>query len=449
MDITWETKVINVYKADLTVVQVTPTEIYDLDLNWFRLKLRDLEDDVLGITRLRTHRHNTEVTLSGITFARVINIINGYTITFEDGQYAVNLVGANSNVSDRTNVNSVSIRPQNSAGLTSSPAVEYASFNGGVIIDATKSNTGTAFPRGTEQMPLRDMTDALAVATYRGFKKLYVHSDYTFDADANINAFTVVGQSHVNTHVTILDAANVTNVVFQELSLQGIMDGGNTVQNCILKSLTYLNGHIHNCALEGVYTLSGNTDAFFDNCQMSNWAITPVVNMGVAGQNLIMTNYTGKIIIRNLNGTNKIGIGLVGGVLILEDTVTNGTVHVSGTGILQDSDGNYINSGTWNGGVTIINDLHNTAGIADSVWQHNNAQRLMGLNHENAYIDLTNFDAYGQLISARIRMFDSKQHCDAATSGGNETVGLIASYNMTTAWEGANQYDYFKQTREG
>ena len=117
VSIDWGARVIHVPKSYLQVVQLIPTEIYNLNLNDFRLTLKDLEDSDAGMAYLRTHNHNTTVTLSGITYARIIEIINGYTITFEDGQYAVNLVGANSNIADVTNVNSVSIRPNNSAGL--------------------------------------------------------------------------------------------------------------------------------------------------------------------------------------------------------------------------------------------------------------------------------------------------------------------------------------------
>jgi len=91
--------------------------IYELDLDQFRLDLKSLEDDEEGMPFLDTHRHNTEVTLGGITLARVIEFINGYTVTFEDGQYAVNAVGANSNIADVMNVNQVSLRTFNSAGL--------------------------------------------------------------------------------------------------------------------------------------------------------------------------------------------------------------------------------------------------------------------------------------------------------------------------------------------
>jgi len=110
------TFVINVPKADLTLVQASP-EIRELDLDVFRLNLKAYEAAEYGIYLYKTHNHNTEVTLGNLTFARVIEILPPYTVTFEDGQYAVNLVNANSNVSDRTNVNQVSVRSANSAGL--------------------------------------------------------------------------------------------------------------------------------------------------------------------------------------------------------------------------------------------------------------------------------------------------------------------------------------------
>jgi hypothetical protein len=113
----WANRIIFIPKQVTAQVQASPTEIRELNLNDFRLALKDLEDSPEGMPYLDTHRHNTTVTLGGVTFARLIEIINNYTVTFEDGQYAVNLVGANSNVGDRVNVNQVSVRSANSAGL--------------------------------------------------------------------------------------------------------------------------------------------------------------------------------------------------------------------------------------------------------------------------------------------------------------------------------------------
>ena len=112
--IDWATKVINIPQDYLTDLG---GGVYELDVNTFRLDLRDIEDNEEGIPFQYTHIHNTEVTLGGLTLSRVVEIIAPYTVTFEDGQYAVNLVGANNNIADRTNVNQVSVRSSNSAGM--------------------------------------------------------------------------------------------------------------------------------------------------------------------------------------------------------------------------------------------------------------------------------------------------------------------------------------------
>ena len=128
ISIDWPTGVITVPKADMTLIQSAPTEIRQLNLDTFRLTLRDLEDDPSGMPWLKTHNHNTSVTVGGVTLARVIEIINGYTVTFENGQYAVNLVGANSNVGDVVNVNQVSVRSANSAGLQDLSTILIAAY---------------------------------------------------------------------------------------------------------------------------------------------------------------------------------------------------------------------------------------------------------------------------------------------------------------------------------
>jgi hypothetical protein len=64
-----------------------------------------------------THNHNTEVTLSGVVYARIVEIINGYTVDFEDGTYTVVCTGANHNIGDVKVVDNVSLIIGNSAGL--------------------------------------------------------------------------------------------------------------------------------------------------------------------------------------------------------------------------------------------------------------------------------------------------------------------------------------------
>ena len=118
ISIDWGTKVISVPQSYLTNISGT---LYELDTEQFRLDLKALEDDEAGMPFPDTHRHATQVTVAGVTYARVIEIINGYSITFEDGQYSVRLVGSNNNFFDVENSilnqNQVQVIAQNAAGL--------------------------------------------------------------------------------------------------------------------------------------------------------------------------------------------------------------------------------------------------------------------------------------------------------------------------------------------
>lgn len=74
--------------------------------------------------------------------------------------------------------------------------------------------------------------------------------------------------------------------------------------------------------------------------------------------------------------------------------------------------------------------------------------RLLGLNHENAFIDNTEFDGYEQLISCRIRLFDSKVNADAATDGDSYATGLIATYTMEAVHESAGKLKTYRYVRQ-
>ena len=111
----WATRVITIPQSFLTSLGGSN---YALDTDTFRLALKDIEDSE-GIGFPDTHRHNTAVSLGGVTYARTLEIINGYTITFENGTYSVALQGSNNNILDVTNLNYVSVRSSNSAGLVS------------------------------------------------------------------------------------------------------------------------------------------------------------------------------------------------------------------------------------------------------------------------------------------------------------------------------------------
>ena len=116
----WPTKTFSIPQADLTLVSGT---LYTLNTETqFRQNINALMASEEGIVFEDPISHNTEVTVFGVTYARTIEVINGYSVTFTpDSQYSVRLEGSNNNLADVQtgvlNQNQVQVIPTNSAGL--------------------------------------------------------------------------------------------------------------------------------------------------------------------------------------------------------------------------------------------------------------------------------------------------------------------------------------------
>jgi hypothetical protein len=363
------TRIIDIPKVDLILIQSTPFNIYELDIDNFRLKLKNLEDDVRGMPHVDTHRHNTAVTVGGVTLARVIEIINGYTITFEDGAYAVNLVGANSNIGDVLNLNQVSVRSNNSAGLASSSATEYASFNGGVWLNVNSSTIGTAYPSGTEEYPVNNLADAIIIAESRGFTTINFSSDFTFIATDNISNYNLIGRGLQITTLTFTSGCIVAYCQMKDCKGTGALTGIIGFDNCYLKDLGFVGLApsseevvIRNCLISGVSTMPSNysgTIKMLDCWSDVPGSNTPIIDWGGSTANMFMRNYAGGIQLNNITEAIDMSIDLISGQVILDSTCTAGDITIRGVGKLTD---NSIGSNVFS------DDLLNRNQVSTAVW---------------------------------------------------------------------------------
>jgi hypothetical protein len=74
--------------------------------------------------------------------------------------------------------------------------------------------------------------------------------------------------------------------------------------------------------------------------------------------------------------------------------------------------------------------------------------RLLGLVHENSFIDNTTFDESNQLLTARLRIYDGKANTQAATYGGAETTGLVATYTIESEYEAVGKMRQYRMLKE-
>lgn len=119
ISIDWGAKVISVPQSYLTFVSGVR---YDLDIEQFFRDCRDLTDDEVGMVFPPVVRHSTEYTISGVTYVRAVEVINGYVVRFQDtgSFYLINCVGANHNIGDVIDLTWTAnfvLLPNNSAGL--------------------------------------------------------------------------------------------------------------------------------------------------------------------------------------------------------------------------------------------------------------------------------------------------------------------------------------------
>jgi hypothetical protein len=419
VSIAWATKVISVPKSYLSLIQASPTEIRELDLDAFRLDLKALEDNEDGIVYDQTHEHTAPVDVGGVTLARVVELINGYTVTFEDGQYAVNISGGNSNVGDNVNVNQVSVRSFNSAGLITSRGIEALEYQMGVWIDTTSDYDGSVYPTGTLRQPVNNIDDAKMIASANGFDSLFIIGDITIADGDDIDGFKVIGREPQHTTITLQSGCSTDGTVFKEATVTGTLDGDTWVTHCIVNDLTYVQGQIENCILTGTITLAGSDVTRIVNCTdgQAN-GVVPTISVG-SGRNFLLAKYTGDVKLADFTGSsNFVSIDLLSGKVWIDSSCTAGYIFLRGVGTLSDS-----------GSSTIYNELLSLSEITDAVW-------------DEALAGHTIAGTIGELLTMLDRVHINKFIWDSANDRFklyNQSDSLVGYLNTSVAADGTLQ----------
>jgi hypothetical protein len=192
----------------------------------------------------------------------------------------------------------------------------------------------------------------MTIATTRGFGTIYVVGDATIDSGGDYRGMIFVGESQTKSTFTISDAAQVENAEFYEATVTGTLDGNAKLRECRIENLNFVAGFIEQCVLEaGTILLGGNETAHFLDCWSGQPGTgTPTIDMGGSGQALALRNYNGGIRLTNKTGPESVSLDMNSGQIILDDTVTNGTIVMRGVGT-------WTNEDTYAGGATILEQL--------------------------------------------------------------------------------------------
>lgn len=291
------------------------------------------------------------------------NVVSVGINLYTDDYTTPYVVGSGSGISDR-NSDAVSVNDA---------LIQQSSFNNRVAIDQYNSTSraypGISFPTGTYSRPSDNTVDTKSIAVERGFEELYVIGALDLDSASEFIKYSFLGESPLKTTISIEEDANIFNCEFYDAHLDGYLDGNSQINRCVVDNLFFVDGFVINSSLgPGTITLGTYTIANFFGCFSTiPGTETPIINGNGSGI-LALRDYNGGIKLINFtdNSTSH-SIDLSSGQVIFDSaSVTAGRFVVRGVGKLVDENGNNIPTGTWNGGVTIVNELLTASQIVGS-----------------------------------------------------------------------------------
>jgi hypothetical protein len=254
-----------------------------------------------------------------------------------------------------------------SATLLNQFALEHGSYDGAVWVNPTSPYSGSDFPVGTLLQPVNNMVDALTIATNEGFGVFNILGSITIPAVGDFSNKAFRGPVSA-VPVTIAAGAMVDNCDYEVLQLSGELGGSSLVRDCLVANITGFNGIMENSVISGSVACAGSNESLFVNCYSSIDVTTlPEIHFGGAsGPDIALRGYVGDIKFADLSRpAGKISIDFESGDLIVDSTVSSGTVVVRGIGTLTDnSTGNAVviskilnadnvNNSLFDGGVTV------------------------------------------------------------------------------------------------
>lgn len=233
-----------------------------------------------------------------------------------------------------------------SATLSELSAIQYSSFNSYVTIDISNGTSGTAYPIGTEEFPVNNLSEAKIIASNNGFNTFYIIGDITLNGGLtpdNVSDYILIGQgASVNsskTTITFLNGCIGQNTKYKNAKIVGVQGGESFYENCVIGAISNSHCQYDSCALIGPNTITTSDPngwikdhvATLNNCySIDEWYI---VNYSESSMHQIYSNFSGRIKITNCTNSNAgITIRLNAGSIWLDSTVTAGNFIIRGVG---------------------------------------------------------------------------------------------------------------------
>lgn len=213
------------------------------------------------------------------------------------------------------------------------PLQDRLDYAGSVTIDSINGTAGTTYPTGTAAQPVSNLADALTIAANEGLYVLEVLGNLTIDADiSGLKILPVtagglltfapgnVASGCYISHMFLAGAINAPQPFFGETV--GMMEG-----------LTGVHGTFDTVVINGAITFGGDVSIFNASSGVPGAGTASISANNIDGIQIDFRKYAGGITLKDFTGvSSNISIDIIPGRLVIDSTVTGGTVKVRGLG---------------------------------------------------------------------------------------------------------------------
>jgi len=262
----------------------------------------------------------------------------------------------------------VILQTSSSGTISELSEIRYAAYGGGVSLDPTNPNaiSGTDYPAGTMAVPSDNWADALTIHNTLGLKKLFLNgTSYTVPASTDLSTDVwIVGGGATVTVLTIPDSANTANLRVQDCYLESsFIDDANLIERSLMNDCTMSGGFYFEVAFTGSQVITGSGQCNIYECYsgVAGGGAGQTPSFDVGGAIIAGRGWTGGVEFLNKGTAAAFSWDMDSGRVIVNDNNTAGTMTFRGFGFWENED-------TYAGTTVVDDQLHNTAAVADSVW---------------------------------------------------------------------------------
>jgi len=223
------------------------------------------------------------------------------------------------------------------ASLAQMSEIEQASFEGAITINLYSGVPGTTYPTGTLRQPCDNLADAQAIGRARGISGIRVIGNLTVGAAESLSRWHVFCDDADYDTITLTPGCTTDGVKANGLRLTGTANGLLHVHDCILEDLDGVEGLVQSSVLRGTVTCASDTAFYgcFDGVNPGSARI----DLGGSGKRIEIRDYWGGLTLLNKTGPEEVTIAFSAGRLVIDSSVTGGTIVARGVGEISANDG--------------------------------------------------------------------------------------------------------------